>query len=59
MGSEKLIKRNYHAPFSTYQVIQKATLIEMLEITYPKIMMNFEKFDVCYPKPTIFLEIHQ
>ena len=55
----KIIKRNYHAPFSTYQISNKTKLFEMLEKTYPKIATNFEQFDLCYPKPRIFLDIHQ
>ena len=55
----KMIKRNYHAPFSTYQIFNKTKLFEMLEKTYPKIATNFEQFDLCYPKPRIFLDIHQ
>ena len=55
----KMIKRNYHAPFSTYQISNKTKLFEMLEKTYPKIATNFEQFDLCYPKPRIFLDIHQ
>ncbi len=31
----------------------------MLKNTYPEITENYKKFDVCYPKPSIFLEIHQ
>ena len=55
----KIIKKNYHAPFSTYQISNKTKLFEMLEKTYPKIATNFEQFDLCYPKPRIFLDIHQ
>ena len=56
---KRMIKRNYHAPFSTYQIFNKSKLFEMLEITYPKIATNFEQFDLCYPKSKIFLEIYQ
>jgi len=55
----KIIKRNYHAPFSTYQISNKTKLFEMLEKTYPKIATNFEQFDLCYPKPKIFLDVYQ
>ena len=55
----KMIKRNYHAPFSTYQISNKTKLFEMLEKTYPKIATNFEQFDLCYPKPKIFLDVYQ
>ncbi|MBT6807832.1 MAG: hypothetical protein HOA48_05775, partial [Nitrosopumilus sp.] len=36
----KIIKKNYHAPFSTYQISNKTKLFEMLEKTYPKIATN-------------------
>ncbi len=55
----KIIKRNYHAPFSTYQIFNRKKLFEMLEKTYPKIATNFEQFDLCYPKPRIFLDVYQ
>ena len=55
----KIITRNYHAPFSTYQISNKTKLFEMLEKTYPKIATNFEQFDLCYPKPKIFLDVYQ
>ena len=55
----KIIKRNYHAPFSTYQISNKTKLFEMLEKTYPKIATNFEQFDLCYPKPKIFLDVYR
>ena len=56
---KRFIKRNYHAPFSTYECNDKKHVFEMLEKTYPEITKNFEKFDLCYPKPSIFLDIHQ
>ena len=56
---KRMIKRNYHAPFSTYQISNKITLFEMLEKTHPKIATNFEQFDLCYPKPKIFLDVYQ
>ena len=56
---KRMIKRNYHAPFNTYQIFNKITLFEMLEKTYPKIATNFEQFDLCYPKPKIFLDVYQ
>ena len=55
----KMIKRNYHAPFSTYQIYNKSKLFEMLEKAYPRIATNFEQFDLCYPKPKIFLDVYQ
>jgi len=56
---KRMIKRNYHAPFSTYQISNKSKLFEMLEKAYPRIATNFEQFDLCYPKPKIFLDIHR
>ena len=55
----RIIKRNYHAPFSTYQIFNKTKLFEMLGKTYPKIASSFEQFDLCYPKPRIFLDVYQ
>ena len=56
---KQIIKRNYHAPFSTYRCNNKNKVFKILEKTHPEIIEDFEKFDVCYPKPSIFLEIHQ
>ena len=55
---KKLILRNYHAPYSTYKIINKNKIFEYLEITSPSIAENFNKFDLCYPKPSIFLTVH-
>ena len=55
---KKLIRRNYHAPYSTYEMISKNKIFEYLEITSPSIAENFNKFDLCYPKPSIFLTVH-
>ena len=54
----KLITRNYHAPFSTYNIINKSKVLSFLKITSPVISNNFDKFDICYPKPSIFLDVH-
>ena len=54
----KIITRNYNAPYSTYSVVNKTKLRSLLKITMPSISDNFNKFDICYPKPTIFLDIH-
>lgn len=54
----KIIKRNYDAPFSTYEIIEKSKLISILKTTNPTIADNFDQFDICYPKPSIFLSIH-
>ena len=53
-----LILRNYHAPYSTYQIINKTKMHEILKITIPSISDNLDKFDLCYPRPSIFLDIH-
>jgi len=50
---KRWIKRNYHAPFSTYQISNKTKLFD------PNIATNFEQFDLCYPKPKIFLDVYQ
>ena len=54
----RIIARNYHAPYSTYQIINKTKIREILKITIPSISDNFDKFDLCYPKPSIFLTIY-
>ena len=53
-----LITRTYHAPYSTYQIIDSSKVLSFLKITSPVISNNFDKFDTCYPKPSIFLDIH-
>ena len=54
----KIIKRNYHAPYSTYEIINKSKIYSVLKITIPNIANNFDQFDLCYPKPSVFLSIH-
>ena len=54
----RLIIRNYHAPYSTYQIFNKTKVHEILKITVPSISDNLDKFDLCYPRPSIFLDIH-
>ena len=54
----KFITRNYNAPYSTYQIINKTRVNEILKVTIPSISDNLDKFDICYPKPSIFLDIH-
>ena len=54
----KIIKRNYHAPYSTYEIINKSKIYSILKITIPNIANNFDQFDLCYPKPSVFLSIH-
>ena len=54
----KIIARNYNAPYSTYGIINKTKVHAIMKITIPSISDNFDKFDICYPKPSIFLDIH-
>jgi len=56
---KKIIRRNYHAPFSTYYIINKSKIISILTETNPTIANNFDQFDLCYPKPSIFLSIFE
>ena len=56
---KKILKRNYHAPFSTYYIPNKKYIISILNETNPLLADNFEHFDLCYPKPSIFLSIFQ
>ena len=56
--NKKIILRNYHAPYSTYSIINKSKLHSILVKTNPTIANNFEQFDLCYPRPSIFLNIH-
>ena len=55
---KKIIRRNYHAPYSTYCIVNKSKIITILNETNPSIANNFEQFDLCYPKPSIFLTIY-
>jgi predicted transcriptional regulator len=54
----KIVRRNYHAPYSTYEIINKSKLYSLLETTVPNIANNFESFDTCYPIPSVFLSIY-
>ncbi len=56
---KKIIKRNYHAPFSTYYIPNKANIISIFEQTNPILANNFDQFDLCYPKPSIFLSVFE
>ena len=56
---KQIIQRNYHAPYSTYEIINKEKIFQMLEKTQPEINENFDKFELCYPQPKIFLDVHQ
>ena len=55
----KMIRRNYHAPYSTYYIVNKSKIISTLTETNPTIANNFDQFDLCYPKPSIFLSIFE
>ena len=54
---KKIIKRHYHAPFSTYYITNKSKVMSILSETNPSLANNFDQFDLCYPKPSIFLSI--
>ena len=56
---KRIIQRNYHAPYSTYGIINKKKIFDNLEKTYPEIKNNFDAFELCYPQPKIFLDVHQ
>ena len=56
---KKIIKRNYHAPFSTYYIPNKSHIISIFTQTNPVLANNFDQFDLCYPKPTIFLSVFE
>ena len=56
---KKIIRRNYHAPYSTYYIVNKSKIISILIETNPTLANNFDQFDLCYPKPTIFLSVFE
>jgi len=56
---KKIIKRNYHAPFNTYHIPDKSNIKSILNETNPLLANNFKQFDLCYPKPSIFLSVFQ
>ena len=56
---KKIIKRHYNAPFSTYYIPNKPKIISIFEQTNPTLANNFDQFDLCYPKPTIFLSVFE
>ena len=56
---KKIIRRNYHAPYSTYKINKKEDVFDKLNKTFPEIYHNFNGFELCYPQPKIFLDIHQ
>ena len=39
---KKLIKRNYHVPFSTYEIIDKPLIFSILKVTHPNILNNYD-----------------
>ena len=57
--AKKIIKRNYHAPFSTYYLSNKSNTLTILNETNPLLANNFGEFDLCYPKPSIFLSVFE
>jgi len=56
---KRIIRRNYHAPYSTYKINDKEDILKKIHKTYPDIYQNFDEFELCYPQPKIFLDIHQ
>jgi len=56
---KRIIRRNYHAPYSTYNINDKEDVLKKIHKTYPNIYQNFNEFELCYPQPKIFLDIHQ
>ena len=56
---KKIVKRNYHAPFSTYHIPNKLKILSIFKQTNPTLADNFNQFDLCYPKPSIFLSIFE
>ena len=56
---KRIIKRNYHAPYSTYKINDKEDVLKKIHKTYPDIYQNLDEFELCYPQPKIFLDIHQ
>ena len=53
---QNLIQRNYHAPFSTYELSNKNKIMDLLHNTYPEIYHNLDKFELEHPQPKLFLE---
>ena len=43
---KKLIRRNYNAPYSTYEMINKNKIFGYLEKTIPNIAEKFDQFDL-------------
>ena len=56
---KRIIRRNYHAPYSTYKINDKEDVLKKIHKAYPNIYQNFDEFELCYPQPKIFLDIHQ
>jgi predicted HTH transcriptional regulator len=44
---KKIVKRNYHAPYSTYYITNKPNIMSILNETDPLLANNFERFDLC------------
>lgn len=51
-----LIQRNYHAPFSTYELSDKEKTMGCLAYTFPQIVEKFNQFELEHPQPKLFLE---
>jgi len=56
---KRIIRRNYHAPYSTYKIKNKDEVFEKLHKTYPNMYNNFNEFELCHPQPKIFLDVHK
>ena len=54
---QKIIRRNYNAPFSTYEIINKSLIHSFLKTTIPTIATNFNEFELCSPKPSLFVSL--
>ena len=50
------IQRNYHAPFSTYELSDKEKTMGYLAYIFPQIIEKFSQFELEHPQPKIFLK---
>ena len=53
---QNLIQRNYHAPFSTYELSDKEKIMGFLAYIFPEIIEKFNQFELEHPQPKLFLE---
>ena len=44
---------------NVHKINIKEDIFKKLHKTYPEIYHNFDRFELCYPQPKIFLDIHQ